>query len=128
MWIMLSDSFLSVVEHPKSQALMVRARKAGDIEQVFPNARVHRTPQRDYGFRAILSREAVAKALAQRVRDIDYRSFKDSVADSERYDAYLSVWSTMLGWARGRYARREPRASIPPWEGDWALSCDVEER
>lgn len=106
MWVMLSDSFLSIVEHPKSEALMVRARQAGDIERVFPKARVHHTPQRDYGFRAIVSREAVAAALAAQVQAIDYSNFKDSVSDFARHDAYLDVWGVMHGWSRGRYGYR----------------------
>lgn len=103
MWIMLSDSFLSIVTHPKSAALMVRARQAADIRRVFPKARVHATPQRDYGFRALVSREAVAKALAAQVQAIDYGNFKGSVPDPARHDAYLDVWHVMHGWSRGRY-------------------------
>jgi hypothetical protein len=109
MWVMLSDSFLSIVTHRREPAvLMVRARQAGDIKRVFPRARVHATPQHDYGFRALVSREAVAKALAAQVRAIDYDNFKDSVPDAARHDAYLDVWGTMQGWGRGRYDGLEP--------------------
>ena len=44
MWIMLSDCFLSIVSKDCGPAeLLVRARRAGDIEKVFPNAKVTRT-------------------------------------------------------------------------------------
>ena len=39
MWIFQNDSFLSIVAHrDKPGMLLVRARKAGDIEAVFPEA------------------------------------------------------------------------------------------
>ena len=40
MWIFLSDSFLSIVAHrDKPGVLLVRARRAGDIEAVFPDVK-----------------------------------------------------------------------------------------
>ena len=43
MWIMLSDSFLSIVHKDCAQdELLVRARRPSDIESVFPDAKVKR--------------------------------------------------------------------------------------
>jgi hypothetical protein len=120
MWICLSDAFLSVVQHPQSpRRLMVRARARGDITRVFPQARVHHTPQRDYPWRAYLSRQAVADAVAREVRDIDYTNFKDSVPEDARHDAYTAVWVTMLDWSHGRF-RRRPAPAWEPLEQPWA--------
>lgn len=104
MWIMLNDAFLSIVDPngaysgghgPSGDTLLVRARIAGDIEAVFPRAKVTRTPDRDYLFRALVSRKDVCDALAERVCDLDYGNFKGSVRNRERHDAYAGVWGVM---------------------------------
>lgn len=104
MWIFLNNAMLSIVDPqgtyaggsgPKSAKLLVRARIAGDIEAVFPHAKVERTPSRDYLFRALLGRVDVIAALARSVQDMDYANFKGSVTDQARHDAYLGVWGVM---------------------------------
>lgn len=98
MWLMLSNSFLSIVdkvEPPDPSQLLVRARVAGDIERVFPDAVVTHTPRADYAYRATLPRAAIAVALADAIGRITYSNFKDSVADQQRHDAYLECWNAM---------------------------------
>jgi NAD(P)-dependent dehydrogenase (short-subunit alcohol dehydrogenase family) len=64
MWIFLKDSFLSIVDKGgDGTTLLVRARKRGDIENVFPNAKVVEGGGTDYGFRARIHREEVAQAI-----------------------------------------------------------------
>lgn len=98
---------LSVVaDRTDSSRLLVRARRAGDIEEVFPGAEVQETPRADYGWRASLSRSEVSAAIAAQLDGIDYPNFKDSVTDEERHTAYLEVWTAMFGYqARGRRRR-----------------------
>jgi hypothetical protein len=61
MWIFLPDSFISVVQKPgDTDLLTVRARIAGDIERVFPDAQVQANQGTDYKYRAKVPREAVA--------------------------------------------------------------------
>ncbi|GAB1424254.1 hypothetical protein MASR2M16_14880 [Thauera terpenica] len=96
MWIMLSNSFLSIVDKAVTPGcLVVRARVAGHIEAVFPDAAVSRTPGNDYLFRAEILRERVATALAEQVRSIDYANYKGSVADDAFHDALMDVWRAM---------------------------------
>jgi hypothetical protein len=96
MWIFLNNAFLSIVEPPRGgSTLLVRARSAGDITNVFPQAKVTKTSKRDYRYRASIDRTRVAIALTKAVMDIDYNNFKDSVVDDDRHDAYLRVWSVM---------------------------------
>jgi hypothetical protein len=55
MWIMTNNGYLSIVSKECGPAeLLVRARRAGDIEKVFPNAKVTRQTDSDYLYRAIL--------------------------------------------------------------------------
>lgn len=99
MWIFLNDAFLSIVDKGgEDGTLLVRARRRGDLERVFPGAAVAETPRNDYRFRARVPRGAVAEALAAAVRDLRYPNFKGSVQDSARHEAYLGVWRVMHGY------------------------------
>ena len=96
MWVCLSDAFLSIVHKECGpDELLVRARRPGDIERVFPGAKVIKSPDTDYLFRTVLPRATVAEALARQVEDIRYQNFKDSVADNKLHNAYSRVWGTM---------------------------------
>ena len=82
MWIMTNNSYLSIVSKDCGPAeLLVRARRAGDIERVFSNAEVTLHTNSDYLYRAVLPRDAVKQALAAMIDHIDYPNFKDSVED-----------------------------------------------
>lgn len=99
MWIYLSDAMLSIVEKPgdaKAGTLTVRARAAGDIERVFPDATVTEGAGTDYRFRAIIPREQVAKAMHDQVMEITYGNFKGAVKDRQRHDAYMHCWQAMF--------------------------------
>jgi hypothetical protein len=108
MWICLNDAFLSIVDEKAAatrrtntdqsmdDVLLVRARIKGDIERVFgPDVRVQRTPNRDYMYRAHVSREDVAHALMAEVFQLDYGNFKDSVREDDRHSAYAAIWGIM---------------------------------
>ena len=96
MWLMCNKSFVSIVDKAsKPGCLMVRARRDGDIEMIFPGAKVKKTIGNDYLFRAEVPREEVAKRIADQVMGIDYDNFKDSVADDRLHSAYAGVWHTM---------------------------------
>jgi hypothetical protein len=96
MWIFLNNAFLSIVDKGgDGNTLLVRARRSGDIERTFPEAKVERTPGNDYLFRARLGREEVAAAVAEAVKAITYGNFKGSVKERDRHDAYMGVWQVM---------------------------------
>jgi hypothetical protein len=98
MWVMTSNSYLSIVAKDCGPAeLLVRARRAGDIEKVFPDAKVTRNIKSDYLYRAVLPRDLVKQALAAIIDKIDYPNFKDSVEDRSLHAAYSSVWHAMAG-------------------------------
>ncbi len=107
MWIFLSDAFLSIVDKGgDGTTLLVRARKAGDLERVFPEADVQETPHNDYRYRARLPRERVAQALADAVRTIRYPNFKGTVQNHARHEAYMDVWGSMYRFQRAHAAER----------------------
>lgn len=98
MWIFLSDAFLSVVtdkDDPNGPRLLVRARRKGDIERVFPEAETAYTGGADYAYRAWVNRNDVAKAMAKQVMNLDYTNFKNSIKDNAYHDACLEAWFAM---------------------------------
>jgi hypothetical protein len=107
MWIMFSDCFLSIVSKDcQADELVVRARRPGDIEQVFPGAKVKRDTKADYLFRVVIPRMEIALRIAERIDDINYPNFKDSVTDDALHRAYMATWFAM--------AELQP---LPPYSG-----------
>jgi hypothetical protein len=93
---MLSDCFLSVVSKDCARdEVMIRARRKGDIEKIFPNAKVSRYTKSDYLYRAAVKREYLKAALCGEVDRINYDNFKSSVTDTPLHNAYLRVWTAM---------------------------------
>jgi len=96
MWLCLNDAFLSLVSKDcADDELLVRARRKGDIEKVFPKAKVKRNTSADYLYRAVIPRKDVALALANAVGDINYGNFKNAVDDDALHAAYSKVWMAM---------------------------------
>ncbi|GAB4481868.1 MAG: hypothetical protein OHK0044_30610 [Burkholderiaceae bacterium] len=101
MWICLSDAFYSIVAHRSRPGhLLVRARRQGDIERLWPDADVSDTPAADYRYRAIVPADRVAHAIAGAVRSIDYGNFKASVHDDALAAAYGKVWAILAALQR----------------------------
>ena len=96
MWVMLNDCFFSIVHKDCGpDELLVRARRPGDIQTVWPKAQVIRSTTTDYMFRAKISKREVAKALAAEVDRITYSNFKASVVENDLHRAYERVWDAM---------------------------------
>lgn len=97
MWLMTKTGFLSVVQKPDDKdTLTVRARAKGQIESIFPKAKVTTGKGTDYLYRAKIDRTEVAQAMHDQIMGIDYGNFKSAVDDQELHDAYLGCWSVML--------------------------------
>lgn len=96
MWLMLSDAFFSIVKKDCARdELLVRARRRGDIEKVWPEAKVTEYDRSDYLFRARIKTKDVVHALIGEVYRVNYDNFKSSVQDDELHRAYMRVWSAM---------------------------------
>lgn len=110
MWILLPDSFLSIVAdstNPNRTQLLVRARRPGDIEKVFPGAMVFSIPNSDYAFRTWISRQKVSEALAYHVNQMTYGNFKNSIADPIYHHAAERVWEA-LAYLQAPYEALSP--------------------
>lgn len=96
MWLCLNDTFLSVVDKDcAADELLVRSRRDGDIERVFPDAKVRIEPGHDYRCRVCVKRTEIVAALSARVMAINYPNFKSSSKDRALHDAYMRVWQIM---------------------------------
>ena len=98
MWVMLNNSFLSIVENMNNpEELLVRARVKGDIERVFNDASVFEDLTADYKYRAFINRQIVQAEISKQVEGINYYNFKNSISkdEQERHDAYIQVWSAL---------------------------------
>src|SRR4051812_38801979 len=114
MWICLNDAFLSIVAHyDDPDKLLVRARVKGHIEAVFPGYKVYTRAGSDYLYRADVLRDAVAQVMRERIMNIDYTNFKDSVKDHKLHDAYAGFW-TIMNRLQSMLAPVAKRAS--PWK------------
>ena len=102
MWIAWNDAFLSiVVDKNNSDRLWVRARRRIDLENVVGrSAEILETPERDYRFRASLSRPQLKELVCDRIDRLDYGNFKDSVRNEDLHDLYAKMWE--LHWAYGQ--------------------------
>lgn len=96
MWLFTSKSFISIVQKPgDTDLLTVRARIKGDIESMFPDAKVEANKGTDYKYRAKVPREVVATVMHDQVMALNYSNFKSTVKEKKRHSAYMDVWSAM---------------------------------
>lgn len=96
MWVCLNNAFFSIVkDNFNKNNLLVRARDAESIPNVFGEMTVLVTPDRDYMYRVSLPRETVAQVIAENIANINYGNFKDSVKDKMLANTYSNVWYEM---------------------------------
>jgi hypothetical protein len=121
MWIAMSNTFLSIVqpleykkpiEHSGRDVLLVRSRREGDIEAVFPKAEVIANAGTDYKYRAYIDRSVVATTITQELLGIHYDNFKNSVTDRPLQDAYFNVWNSMHELQQPRYRQQDGQRSL----------------
>lgn len=97
MWLMTKTGFISIVQKPDDKGtLTVRARVKGQIESIFPDAKVTTGKGTDYLYRAKIDRIEVADAIHDQIMNVDYGNFKGAVHDHELHDAYMGCWSVMM--------------------------------
>lgn len=106
MWIILNNSFVSIVEHRDDpELLIVRARFKGDAARFLgaPASREKETPAADYRFRIVAKRESVERAVLRAVRGVSYPNFKDSIAEAWRKSLAMRIWSIFFEAQKARH-------------------------
>lgn len=105
MWICMNDGFVSIVTDPENPSnLLVRARSLKHLKAFAPGYKITRTPNRDYRFRVGLPQHTVSNLVADRVANIDYGNFKDSVRERKLHDMYEMWWGDHYKYQRDNHA------------------------
>jgi hypothetical protein len=102
MWFCFNDGFISVVESRDPSILSVRARRRQHLANIFPGENIIETKHSDYRWRVFVSREKMAKIVSDRVMNINYDNFKDSVEDKGLHDLYAGFWVDHNRYQQGR--------------------------
>lgn len=98
MWFCFNDGFVSVVKDNKSKdKLLIRSRTKKDLENIVGDKyTIIETPKRDYRFRISLDTKTWNEIVSNRIQNIDYHNFKNSVEDDSLHDLYSNFW--FLHW------------------------------
>lgn len=98
MWILLNNSFISVVENRKnSNELIIRSRAEKDLLHLFPEEKIIKNFTADYRYRCVVNREILYKKLKSLVENINYDNFKNSIdpRDKKRHNIYYDCWKKL---------------------------------
>jgi hypothetical protein len=96
MWIFTNQGFISAVaDFNNAGNLLVRARAKKHLTALFPKAKVTKTPDADYLYRASIPQAEVAQVVADQVQAIEYTNFKKSIPDDEYHAACSGVWHVL---------------------------------
>ena len=110
MWIAMNDSFISIVADRNDElSVVVRARVKEDLESLFKEHvdDIVETDDSDYRFRLFLDQHYVAMTIEERIININYHNFKDSVKQSWRKTAYMQIWSVMNAVQERMYGKQK---------------------
>ena len=93
MWLCFNDGFVSVVEDTRGiNELVVRSRRREILKSLFPEKQILVLGIADYRYRVYCSKQEMSKILVDRVDQINYNNFKDSVQDENLHDLYDQMW------------------------------------
>ena len=95
MWFCNNDGFISAVadsSDPTGNTLKVRARFRRDLEDIFPDKEIVEDAGTDYKYRVFITKQELAEIMYERILNIDYTNFKNSVARNDLHDLYDQFW------------------------------------
>lgn len=96
MYICLKDGFLALAnKYCGPDELMVRARRAEHIKNVFPDVEVRYQPQYDYHYTAVVSKKDIVAMMTDRIMGLQPGSVKAGAVDEDLSNAYYKVWDIM---------------------------------
>ena len=103
MWVFLPDGFVSIVAHRyESENVMVRARNAQHLQNLFPGCKVIELDEADYRYRTVLPRNDVDAMLSKHIDSMGYDNFKSSIDEYEYHMACNRVWQVMYSYGHDK--------------------------
>ncbi len=107
MWVVSTRGFFSVVQDDDDPTcVLIRARVRADLDalrEILPTVEPWHDSAADYAWRARVARSEWAYALGVLAGEIDYRNFKNAVAERqgrERAGVYGEVWGVLCDLQR----------------------------
>jgi len=99
MWVFFPGGFVSIVAHREElENLMIRARNAEHLENLFPGCDVTKLNDADYRYRTVLPRTQVGIMLSHHIEKMTYDNFKSSIDEYEYHMACNRVWQAMFSY------------------------------
>lgn len=93
MWLCFNDGFVSAVEDRTDfDTLVIRSRRKEILNDLFGEENVLENAGTDYKYRVYVNREEFADLVRERIMNIDYDNFKNSVRDHDLHDLYAGFW------------------------------------
>lgn len=93
MWFCFNDGFISAVADKLGiNELVVRSRRREILEILFPEKEIVELTVSDYKYRTYCTKKELSEILVDRIDEIDYTNFKDSVVDNDLHDLYGDFW------------------------------------
>lgn len=95
MWFCNNDGFISAVidrDDDTGNTLKVRARFRRDLEDIFPDKEIIEDAGTDYKYRVFVTKQELADIMYERILNINYSNFKNSVARNDLHDLYEQFW------------------------------------
>lgn len=93
MWFCLNNGFVSAVENRNDpEVLVVRARRREHLADNFPGYNIVVGGSTDYNYRIFITKEDFAKIIKDKIMNINYDNFKNSVEDDDLHILYAQFW------------------------------------
>lgn len=100
MWLCFNDGFFSAVEDYSGNEIVLRSRRREHLEQAFPEKTIFANAGTDYAYRIYLTKQELAEYVTNKIMNIDYHNFKNSVHDTSLHDLYANFWSLHYKYQR----------------------------
>ena len=95
MWICFNDGFVSAVEDRADfDGLVIRSRRKDILVELFGEDEVitNAPGSSDYKYRVFTTKKKYAEIVYNRILNIEYDNFKNSVGDRDLHDLYAGFW------------------------------------
>ena len=96
MWICFNDGFISAVQNRSDKSgLVVRARRKEILQALFPGKEVIKGDPSgfyDYLYRVFVGKDELATGVSERIDEVGYPNFKDSVKERDLKGLYHAFW------------------------------------
>jgi hypothetical protein len=107
MWIASTSGFFSIVQHRDfPDQFLVRARVKKDLENLFEPERIIQTPEADYHWRVMITKEEASEIFLRQFQEINYPNFKSAIAQTpdqrDKLQAYHDIWGVMWNYSKNQ--------------------------